>query len=134
MRIVILLASSFILLFGGEYELRLYEKVLPMLYNEKTIKVFPDYTTKSDLEKSTVLNVVDNCYEADVLIGKKFHNMRDGCEAKPIFATSYKSYKKHKSVIGAFYWRKGRPQISFRKDNIKKFNLTLPDSLKRYAQ
>jgi len=134
LRIIALLLGSFFLLYGGEYELRLYEKILPILYGTRTLKVFPDHTTQNDLQKSTILKVVPNCYDADVLIGKRFHNLHNGCETKPIFATSYKSYKNHKTVIGAFYWRKGRPQISFKKENIQKFNLFLPDSLKRYAQ
>lgn len=131
MRIIVILVASVLFLYAGEYELRLYEKVLPMLYNKKILKVFPDSTTKQDLQKSLSLTVVSDCNQADLLIGKKFHKE---CSTKPIFATSYKSYKRYKNVIGAFYWRKGRPQISFKKSNIRKFNLQLPNALKRYAQ
>jgi hypothetical protein len=68
-----------------------------------------------------------------VIVGKGFKRDIDICN-KPIFATSYRSFKNLENSFGAFYWRKGRPQIKFKVNIINKYDLRLPNSLERYAK
>jgi len=39
-----------------------------------------------------------------------------------------------KDIVGGFYWQKGRPNILFLKDNIDKYNIKLPSSMKQYIE
>lgn len=115
------------------YELKLYEKILPMILTENLL-IYADNNSKSIIEDSSILKTTLDCKKATLLIGKKFNNLDGKCKNKPIFSTSHRSFKKTTNSIGAFYWRKGRPQIKFNTSTMEKFNLMLPRSLKEFAQ
>ena len=135
MRRLLLILCCFTILFAGEdYELKLYEKVLPLLFSEDSLKVYGDSEAKEILDESKILVLTRSCNDATLLIGKNFDDLESSCKNKPIFATSYRAFTDLESSFGAFYWRKGRPQIKFNSSNIKKFNLFLPNNLQRYAQ
>ena len=118
---------------GVNYELKLYEKILPIILKEESIVVYADSGSSAILKDSRVFKVTDRCLDASLLIGKRFENIDIECLKKPIFATSYRSFKSYKNSFGAFYWRKGRPQIKFKKEKIDKLKLFLPDSLSKYT-
>ena len=117
------------------YELKLYESVLPMIFKNTPIHIYADADIKKLLSKSTLFKIVSVCdNNTTLIIGKNFTNLPESCEDKPLFATSYRWYKNHKNSIGAFYWRKGRPQLKFKKEALYDFNITLPQALSKYAQ
>lgn len=122
-------------LYADNYELKLYDSVLSKIFQKDKISVYSQSPNILEvLEKSALLHHSASCDKADLLIGKNFDNLEESCLSKPIFATSYKAFKGTKNAFGAFYWRKGRPQIKFDKKNIKKFNLYLPHRLKRFSK
>ena len=121
------------LLFANNYELKLYEHILPSIFKGK-ILIYTDSKSKEILENSKILTIVDKCSEANLLIGKNFNNLDELCKKTPLFTTSYKSYKNNKDSFGAFYWRKGRPQLKFKKDVIEKLNFILPNNLQKYVK
>jgi len=48
-------------------------------------------------------------------------------EKKPIiFVTNYSYLKYSDDIVGAFYWRKGRSQLLFIEERLKKYDITLP--------
>ena len=132
--IFLTLIFSTVLFAGSSYELKLYEKVLPYIF-ETPIKVYVDDDTKKLLQNSDKFEIVSTCSDAVVLlIGKNFEDLPLKCKEKPLFATSYRWYKNYENTLGAFYWRKGRPQLRFKKDTFKRHNINLPPSLIRYAR
>jgi len=134
LKVVLLTFLIFITVFAGEYELKLYEKVIPLILKEKHLHIYADRYSLETVQNSKLFYVVNSCNEADLLIGKDFKNLDKSCYNKPIFATSYRAFKRLNTAFGAFYWRKGRPQIKFNSKRLKELNLVLPTSLKRYAQ
>lgn len=132
--LVISLLLSNIAIANTNYELKLYEKILPIIFKTKILKVFADKKTKEILIHSEKIDLVNNCLDATLLIGSSFPNISLGCLKKPIFGTTYRSFKKNNNYFGAFYWRKGRPQIRFKLDVIKKQKLNLSDNLRKYAK
>jgi len=133
MKLLILFFIFTKLLFANNYELKLYEQILPSIFKDE-ILIYTDSKSKELLEQSKILQIVDSCNEANLLIGKSFEELDELCKQTPYFATSYKSYKTNKKSFGAFYWRKGRPQLKFKKEVIEELNLTLPDNLKKYVK
>ncbi len=120
---------------SDNYELKLYDKLLPLIFIKTPIVVFVDKDTRELLKNSDKFKIVNSCDKNTmVLIGKNFHNLSYQCKNKPIFATSYRGFKNQKNSFGAFYWRKGRPQIRFKNDVLNRYNLNLPNSLKKYAK
>jgi hypothetical protein len=122
-------------LFANNYETKLYEKVIPSIFQKKVI-VYASEDAKKFFQNTTLFKLVSGCKDADIIVGKKFDKkLDDECKNKPFFATSYRAYRKHiKSSIGVFYWAKGRPQLKFDIDKIERFNLILPDDLMRYTK
>ena len=118
---------------NDSYESKLYEKILPMILKQNNINIFADKETKFFLKNSSIFNIVYSCDDADLLVGKSILDFPQDCKHKPIFATSYRFFN-NKNSFGAFYWRKGRPQIKFKLSVIEKFNLYLPQNFKKYAK
>ncbi len=123
-------------LYGSQdYELQLYEKILPFLFQKDVIKVYADDDAKKILKSSTKFEIASKCDEAVVvLIGKEFSQLPQACKDKPLFATSYKALKNNENSFGAFYWSKGRPQLRFKNSALNKFHLKLPSSLRKFAR
>ena len=137
MKIILIASFVFcnILVANSSYAVKLYEKILPSMIENRPIKVFVDKETKELLKNSELFQIVEVCTEkVDILIGQNFHYITEECEKKPIFATNYKTYKKNDNSIGAFYWRKGRPQIIFNSKNLTYFQVPLAVSLRKFQE
>jgi len=130
--IVLILITN---VFGSNenYELKLYEKILPSIF-KKHFLIYTDSKNKDIIEYSSNLKMAVNCRDADLLLGKGFKNLSATCQDKPVFSTSYRSFLNNPNAIGAFYWRKGRPQIRFKADALKKYDLKLPKSLEEFVR
>jgi len=121
---IIIYFLFFSFLYSNEYEIELYKEVFNSLFSKK-VKVYSD--------REIALNLVKDCLRADILLIYDIKNIPKKCTNKPLFVTNYKDFLNTKA-IGAFYWRKGRPQLKFKIKTILKYNLNLPDALKEYAQ
>ena len=116
------------------YELKLFEKILPSLFQKNTLIVYSDKKITKLISKSDLLYVTKNCLEADIIVGRYFKNLDGNCNKKPLFTTYYKEFKNNPEVIGAFYWRKGRPQLKFHKKALDEQKLFLNSTLIKYAE
>ncbi len=120
----------------GNYELKLFEKVLTGIFGNHAIQIYvKDDDIKNMLEKSQIFALADRCdTNTSLLVGKDFKNLSKICQEKPVFTTNYRYYKSSPNVFGVFYWRKGRPQLKFKTKAIQIFHLNLPKYLNRYTQ
>lgn len=133
--IILLLLLSIVLLSDDNYELKLYQSLLPALFQKKSLIVYTQESEQKDiLKNSLILELSSSCSNSDLIIGKSFDELSTECLNKPIFATSYRSYINAQNSFGAFYWSKGRPQIQFKLEVIKTYNLHLPQNLYKYAK
>jgi hypothetical protein len=117
----------------NQYELKLYEKILPSILGEN-VTVYADNKTKRIFLNGNIIKLTSNCEKANILIGKKFDNLKESCLDKPVFSTSYRSYKTTKNSFGAFYWRKGRPQVKIKISAIEQYKLKLPSALIAFSK
>jgi hypothetical protein len=116
-------------LFAENEEKYLFEKLFQILFNKKIIKI---YTNKKDVQiikNSSVLKIVKSCENADLIL-----NIPDMNCSKPLFVLDYYVYKNHPEAIGAFYWRKGRPQLRLRKKQIIKYHLYITKDFKDFLE
>jgi len=125
-KILIIISISITFLFSSQIEAKLYDKLFTTLFVKKIVKV---YTENPEIKKLKFKNIifVDDCNKADVVIGK----INKNC-SKPIFVLSFKDYRNMKNAVGAFYWRKGRPQLRLRFPVIKKYHLFLSNDFKDF--
>ena len=122
MKKFIILLSSFIYLFAFNSEISLFENLFGVMFKKTTIKV---YTTKYK-QLSGNLKIVNSCEKADIVLGDV------KCPNKPQSVLDYDSFKQDKNAIGGFYWRKGRPQLRLRKNNLLKYKLFVSKEFKEY--
>lgn len=120
---------------ADNYELKLYEKVLPLFFEKEPIRVYADKDTSKVLQKSSKFQIIEQCDNSvHLLIGRSFPDLSDTCRKKPLFSTSYRVYRSQKNSFGAFYWRKGRPQLKFKKHVLEYFKIKIPKNLARYVE
>lgn len=76
----------------------------------------------------------EECEDIGVFLIKKTHPFVLKCKNKPIVVLDYDLLKKYDNAVAAFFWKKGRPNIVFIKDRVKKFNIQLPKSYEVYQE
>ena len=131
--LISLLLFGNIIFASASYELKLYEKILPIVLKSSKIAVYADSNSFEILRDSNLFTLTNDCTKASILIGKTFNTLQKSCLEKPIFATGYRAFRDFNSSFGVFYWRKGRPQLRFSLNRVKKLGLFLPQSLLKYT-
>lgn len=86
------------------------------------------------LENNSGIHTTKNCHEADIIILNTLKQLPKECQNKLLFTTRYRTYLKHKNILGAFFWQKGRPNIVLRKSSIEKNSIHLETSLSKYTR
>jgi len=127
LRKIIIFLFSAVLLFASA-KIELFEKLFSTLFHKPVIYVL---TNNEDIKYSTsnVLKVVNSCDKADVIVGDVDKNC-----TKPRFLLDYYQFKKDPNAIGAFYWRKGRPQLRLRKNMIEKYHLYISKDFEDFLE
>ena len=105
----------------------LLENIFPLITHKHKVKIFtvPKYY---NLFNSRKFIIVRECEKSDIVFGDFI------CDDRPTFTLNYYFYKTHKNAIGAFYYRKGRPQLKFKKEGLIRFFKSVPSSLKDFTQ
>jgi hypothetical protein len=125
---ILLFLVFFSSLFAKDIELKLFEQLFSSLFNKKTIYVYTSPKFDKIFKESKVLIPVKECKKADIVFG-----VLKKCN-KPIFVLNYYVYKSNPDVLGAFYWRKGRPQLRLRKKIILKYNLHIDKTFEDFLE
>lgn len=79
-------------------------------------------------------NLVKSCKEAKVLILSTVVVVPKECQNKPILVLDYDLLTRYNNAVSAFFWKKGRPNIVFISDRVKKFSISLPPSYSKYVE
>ena len=79
------------------------------------------------------INIVTDCNKADIALLSTTKNLPPECNKKILFGSRY-SHLKNPNVIGSFFWQKGRPNILFYKQRLKKHNIKLNPSFDKYIE
>jgi len=128
-KILLLFISLGILLAFSNEERFLFERLFQSLFNKKIIKIYTNKEGAKLIKKSRILKIVFTCDKADLILGIVDINC-----SKPVFVLNYYIYKNNSNVLGAFYWRKGRPQLRLRKNIIKKYKLNLSKDFEDFLE
>jgi putative cell wall-binding protein len=115
-------------------EQKIYNLIFTGIFPHKyRVHVWVDDTKKREiLSGMSKVIVVSSKKDADLLlVAKNFHIVSD----KILFVSSYALLKHYrKSVVGGFYWKKGRPNLLFLRKNLSQHHITLPRSLQKYVE
>ncbi|HIP13235.1 MAG TPA: hypothetical protein EYG97_04480 [Arcobacter sp.] len=110
---------------------KIISKIISAIHSDAKIWIDnkEDYLNIIDIEK---LNIVSNCYIADVFITKGDVSLPSNCKNKPTLVFDYDLLYTNKNSVSAFFWKKGRPHIVFVKERLDKFNITIPSKYNSY--
>lgn len=130
--ILLFVVFNFVFAFDAQTTLKVYTKILTSIFpQQNTIKVYiPNKEFAKVLNSSDIINVVDNINEASIAIVttiKELQEVKAKKTDKIVFATKEGLLNEGASVIGAFYWKKGRSQLVFIKSRLKKYHIKLPN-------
>jgi len=130
----VLVSIFFSFAFAETPEQELIVKVLKLLSTKNALVKVYEHNPAISLKGSTFTTLSQRCDHADIIYGSNFETLPPSCKVLPRFATDYDVFQKDEQVIGAFYWRKGRPQLRFDKERCERFEIFLPEELVRYVQ
>lgn len=112
-------------------EVKIIKKLLIDMSQNQTVKVCTIGYKVERLSDEKI--IVTDCYNADfIIIGKDSYLIYKNKPAILLNVDDIKNIKTYRNVIGAFYWKKGRPQLIFLKDRMQIYNIKLPKEYERF--
>ncbi len=122
-----------------ESTVKIYHHLFHAISQKEVIKVYTrDKEYRDAFDSSKLIQLVDTPAKADVILiccDKEMKKLIDVSKSQDVnlFATSYKLLKQYPQIIGAFYWKKGRSQLLFVKERLKKRNIKLPQEYQKFV-
>ncbi|MEO1953887.1 MAG: hypothetical protein ABGW74_04210 [Campylobacterales bacterium] len=122
------------------------------LDKDSTLKIYNNIITSIVLKQKPTIYVVNKEYRSILKISKdiivvsspqkasialvtnedELINVKKSNPNLIIFATKESLLFKDSSVVGAFYWKKGRSQLIFIKDRLAKYHIKLPKNYNNF--
>lgn len=131
----IIIFYTFSLHANDNTQIKILEYIINNINHPSIHKVWSDDTAlKLSLEKSGRYITVSNSSKADLIILQNKNSLPLSIKNKAIFVLNYKLLKEIPQSFGAFFWKKGRPNIVFIKPRLKKVQLQLSNNLKKYEE
>ena len=128
------LISTTLIATSTDIEIKIMNKISTALTNKKLIFVHTEDNKNLDIVfKSEILRYSSVCDKANIVITNTTE-LKKCSQNKLIFATGYLSFEALPNAVGAFFYKKGRPSIVFRKDVLEKHNITLPKEFSKYIK
>lgn len=116
---------------------QILEKIFANIHINKTITIWTDSTELlEEFKKSSYLIVTDDCAVATLIVVKEKKNIEadEDCRGKPIFVLNYEMLKDIPESFGAFFWKKGRPNIVIVEPRTQLQNIRVSSELDAYKE
>ncbi len=116
---------------------QILEKIFANIYIDKTITVWTDNPELlEEFKKSSYLIITDNCAVATLIVVEEKKSIEDdeNCRNKPIFVLNYELLKNIPESFGAFFWKKGRPNIVIVEPRTELQNIRVSSELDAYKE
>lgn len=86
-------------------------------------------------KKNGDLTTAVNCEKATIVVIENKENIQpDACKNKPVFVLNYNLLKDIPESFGAFFWKKGRPNIVIIQPRTESQNITVSKELTAYVE
>lgn len=123
----------------AKLEIQIIEKILTDMMGREDVRVVllgrgSEGAEEKIYKYSKRLIIVRNCAEADVLLLTGAVELEGECRVKPAFSLDRKSLKNLDNCVGAFYWKKGRPNIIFLRERLIRLKINLPSEYNRFIE
>ena len=132
--LIVFTISSLLSSDTGRLKAQILSTIAHALVDKNSINVcLEDKDLESSKKYAKSLKFV-SCSQADIAFTSQEKETKMKCKTGLVFATSYYLYRHSPMVVGAFFWQKGRPNIIFRKKQLKKLGIKLPREFDKYVE
>ena len=116
-------------------KIQILENICSGIENIENMKIYSnDSEIQQSFEKSKKFHVVKSFKEAQIIILTKDTKLVKEFPNKHIFVLKYNLLEKIPNSFGAFFWKKGRPNIVFIKPRLQEQSLKLSSDLEHYIE
>ena len=122
-------------------ELELEAKIISNIATasiKSEIKLYiPEISNTEKEVYSKFFTLVDSCENANFVFIKKSIDTNSLCKNntdKIFFTNNYEKLLKDKRYLGAFFWNKSRPNITFIKARLEKQKIELPEDYDKFVE
>ncbi|MCK9455231.1 MAG: hypothetical protein WCY51_00395 [Sulfurimonas sp.] len=141
MKASILLLILVITLFAREdrvdIKAQILEKIFSNIHVDSGVTLWCDNKhLLEELKKSSYLIITDECAVATIIVVESRESIEndENCKNKPIFVLNYELLKNIPESFGAFFWKKGRPNIVIIESRALFQNIRLSKELESYKE
>lgn len=139
MKLILSIFFSVLILSANErvdhHKASILEKVFSQISINQKLKIWCDENALvSQLKDHNRFQMVDSCLDANVILLNDKENLSQNCENKHIFALKYDILSNVPSSFGAFFWKKGRPNIVIIKPRIESRSIKISKNLENYLE
>lgn len=113
-------------------EAKIIKYIMQNINNNTIHKVFTDDIELQKSLRESGYTIVNNSKNADFIILKNKHKLSN-TQAK-VFVLKYELLNEIPQSFGAFFWKKGRPNIVFIAPRVKKEHIKLSKDLQDYEE
>ncbi len=124
-----------------ELEIKILEKIFTDITRKKSVRVIilgnkSDYFSEGIRRYAERLKEAKSCDKADIvfLAGVYRGKLPKGCGGKILFSSRKKDILLRENCVGAFYWKKGRPNILFIRERLLRKRIKLPPEYNRFIE
>ena len=115
---------------------QIIEKIISNISIHEVITVWSDNKELiAEFRKSSNIITTDDCDKANIVVVEDAKNIEDeDCRNKPIFVLNYNLLKDIPESFGAFFWKKGRPNIVIIKPRTLSHGIVVAKELEAYVE
>jgi hypothetical protein len=114
-----------------QWDRMIIEKILSSLDEQNKIAIQVENSELyKNLKNSKILHIHKDCTDIDFVLTSK--KLKRHCD-KPHIVFNYHEFLKDPNAIAVFFWKKGRPTISFSSLRLKKYGLHVNGELSRFV-
>ncbi|QFR48579.1 hypothetical protein FJR48_02085 [Sulfurimonas lithotrophica] len=115
--------------------IKILERIIGKLSLNEQTRVWSDNKNiLNTLSQNSSLKTTPNCIYANIIILQNQNKLPKECSSKAIFVLDYKLLSQIPQSFGAFFWKKGRPNIVILKPRIQKQSIKISSGLKSYLE
>jgi len=138
-KLIGILLFSITLLFAGigdeNLKIKILKKIVSGIQNSDSMRLWSDdYHILKAFSDDEKYHVAMRCENADIIILKEKEHLPSHCVHQHIFVLSYKLLNDIPKSFGAFFWKKGRPNIVFIEPRVKENSLELTVEMEPYIE
>lgn len=134
-----LIFSIWLYALDRESTLKIYQDIFTSLSAKQVVSVYTlDSEYQNVFKHASNLHLVYSPEISDIILITNISGLATlktlpkGEKSPIVFVTEYHLLEKSEKIVGAIYWKKGRSQLLFLKNRLKKNNIVLPKKYNKF--